>query len=141
VTQSDEPGPVWRWPFDWATSKRFWENVASNVVAGLIVGAGGLVVVVFSGVLATESSYVSVARVATTALAAILGVGAAAVAARSYAGYTVRWQGWRGYSDEKIKRLNRFSVILIILAVLVIVVWLAGWSDDIAHWLWKIRRK
>lgn len=61
VTDDDEKtSPVWRWPIEWAGSKRFWENVASNVVAGLIVGAAGLIVVLSGGFLSAEIAYVQV---------------------------------------------------------------------------------
>lgn len=139
--ETEQTSPVWKWPFEWATSKAFWENVASNVMANLIVAAGGLVLVLLSGFLPSKEAYIRTVQITGYVLAPSL-LFLAQTLPVMYVAYIDR-RGDLGEAQEATPVIKRAIVVGLICVLLGITgaLWQTVGAEAIGTFLWDHRMR
>ncbi len=129
---------MWRWPIEWATSKKFWENVASNIVAGSILGLAGLVVVILTGLLPTKESYIAAASF-TASVLQVFFFGMAGIA--FLVGFSFRNGGLATLKNPGRVAGWTFGLLFVGLTfgILLQGAQIEGWSEQFGIWLWERR--
>lgn len=133
----EQPGPVWRWPVEWATSKRFWENVASNIVATWITAAAGLAFVLAAGLLPSHRAYVTAAWFASMTLAVVSFIIAGSSFGTWLSAMTFRFHVFRGPEDEKLRLAAFAGLIFGLICIITVIGVFLNWPEHVGTYLWK----